>query len=102
MIRLNRYTSVQDIIQWEVKIPGCGVAILYKRNPNGTEFFTCVSNSSYYNTRRVFMSADELLCICKHTEDWLYFNKKLGLNGSKTVISQSRGPKDKQPTLSFS
>src|SRR5678815_5682390 len=104
MVRLNRYTSVQDIIQWEVKIPGCGVAFLYKRNPNGTEFFTCVSNSSYYNTRRVYMSPDELLCICKHTEAWLtdYFNPNAALNYSKTVISQSIGSKGKQLTLTFS
>src|SRR5678815_4452147 len=103
MIHLNMYTSIQDIIQWEIKIPGSRVSFLYKRKPNGFEFFTCAAHSSCYNTKRIFMSPDELLCICKHTEEWLteHFKPNSALNWAKTVISQSEETNDKQLTLAF-
>ena len=103
MFHLNRYTSIQDIVQWEIKIPGSRVSFLYKRKPDGFEFFKCATQSPCYNTKRIFMSPDELLCICNHTEEWLteYFKPSSALNWTETVISLCEETSDKQLTLAF-
>src|SRR5678816_1561945 len=95
MIRLNRYTAIQDIIQWVIKIPRSSVSFIYKRNSNGFEYFTGFHHSTYSTGKRVFMIVEELLSICKHAEAW---SMKV-LNQPKTVISRSDG---KQLTLAFS
>src|SRR5678815_4342404 len=104
MLRLNRFNSIQDIIQWEENLPDCGVSIVYKRNPDGSDFYTCTSSHANYSSQRVFMNTEELLNVCLHAETFISHNitKPSGLVGAKVVISQSVKRKPKQLTIEFS
>src|SRR5678816_2765234 len=91
MLRFNGYTSIQNITQWVIKIPGCGVSILYKRNTDGSDFFTCINQSVYHSNRHIFMSTDELLCICRHAAEWVkvYSNStEVLVDSPKTIIGR--------------
>ena len=105
MLRLNRYTCIQDIIQWVIKIPGCGVSILYKRNPDGSDFFTCINQSVYRSNKRIFMSTDELLCICRHAAEWVkdYSDStNVLVESPETIIARRGCHKVSHLTISFS
>src|SRR5678815_3640962 len=69
MVRLDKYISIRDIVHWEINIPKSDVSFLYTRKSDGFAYFRCSDHYDY--NRRVFMSSDELLCVCQHAEEWV-------------------------------
>lgn len=102
MVRLDKYTSIRDIVHWEINIPKSDVSFLYTRKPDGFTYFRC--SDQYEYNRRVFMSSDELLCVCQHAEEWVneHFKSHCVLNRWEIVISGGGDHDDKKLTLTFS
>ena len=104
MLRLRRFTSIEDIVSWEIKIPKSEVSLLYKRSPNGHEYFTCGPYLEHKGSPRVYMTPEELFEICNHITNWISekFKSHNAINQWGEIISGGKETDNKRLTLTFS
>lgn len=64
MLRLKRYTVIENITTCQIKIPKSNVSLIYKRKPDGHEYFTALAQTLEFS--QLYISLEELLSICRY------------------------------------
>ena len=71
MVSTLKYKFISDFTSWKVSHPDKSLlTLMFRRKPNGEQYFSCSSSSSDGN-RPLFMSATDLKRIFNEVDNWM-------------------------------